>query len=126
MKPEKKLDKILNYLHQEYTKDNINYVHSKVICQLADLNVNPSEAFLILDKLNIDGYVQVSQDNQWMFKINYNGILFHQNGGYHQEIKDLKRKRFKEDIFNVIIAGGTLLAGFYAIWQLWIGIKLIF
>ena len=123
MNPEKKLDKVLKYLYAEFTEENIKFQHSKSICEFGELNVNPAEAYMILNKLNIDGYVDVFESNQWCFKINYNGILFHRNGGYQQELKDLKRKRFKEDTFNIIIAVGTLLAGLYAIWQLWLEIK---
>lgn len=120
MKPEKKLDYILNYLCKEYIKESISYKHSKNICQLAELDVNPSEAYMILLKLNSDGYVDMLESNQWMFQINYNGILFNRNGGYTQELEDSKRKRLKDDIFNGIIAIGSLLAGIYAIWQIWI------
>ena len=119
MKPEDKLDKILTYLYSEYEKENIKYEHSKAICHLAELNVNPTEAYMVLLKLNSDGYVNMSDSNQWKFQINYNGILFHRSGGYKQELNDLKRKRIKNDIYNVVVGLGTFLAGAYGLWAIW-------
>lgn len=119
MKPENKLDKILKYLYNEYEKEKLNYEHSKTICHLSELKVNPTEAHMVLLKLNADGYVDMSDSNQWMFRINYNGILFSRSGGYKQALNDLKRKRIKNDIYNVIVALGTFLAGAYAIWAIW-------
>jgi hypothetical protein len=119
MKPENKLDKILTYLFVEYEKENLKYEHSKTICHLAELKVNPTEAYMVLLKLYADGYVDMSDSNQWMFQINYNGILFCRSGGYKQELKDLNRKRIKNDIYNVMVALGTSLAGAYAIWEIW-------
>ena len=87
------------YFHSsEKVEENIKFQHSRSICEFGELNVNPAEAYMILNKLNIDGYVDVLESNEWCFKINYNGILFHRNGGYQQELKDLKRKRFKEKL----------------------------
>ncbi|QDW21819.1 hypothetical protein [Flavobacterium sp. KBS0721] len=120
MKPEVKLDHILKFLYEEYLKDNILYVHSKEICHFAELDVSPSEAYLIMEKLNIDGYVDVSHSNQWMFKINYNGVLFHRKGGYEDELRDINRKRTKEDIYNIITAVGAIIAILYAVWQFFI------
>lgn len=120
MKPEENLDAILSYLFNEYEKEKLGYVHSKSICQLGNLKVNSAEAYMTLLKLNSDNYVDMLDSNQWMFQINYNGILFIRSGGYKQKLKDLKRKRIKEDIYNVMIAVGTSLAGLYAIWQFWI------
>jgi len=117
MKPELKLDHILKYLYEEYSKENILYRHSKEICLLSNLKVSPSEAYLILLKLNVDGYVDMSDTNQWMFKVNYNGILFHRQGGYETQLKDVNRKRIKEEIYNIITAFGATIAGLYAIWQ---------
>lgn len=119
MKPEEKLDQILKYLYNEYQNENLKYAHSKTICHFADLQVNPTEAYTILLKLNADGYVDMSASNQWMFQINYDGILFYRSGGYKQELKDLKRKRIKNDIYNVMVALGTSLAGAYAIWEIY-------
>jgi hypothetical protein len=123
MKPEEKLDKILTYLYTEYEKENLKYEHSKSICHFAELKVNPTEAYMVLLKLNADGYVDMLDSNQWSFQINYNGILFCRSGGYEQELKDLKRTRFKNDIYNVMVAVGTSLAGLYAVWQIWIEIS---
>ncbi len=119
MKPENKLDKILKYLYNEYEKEHLKYEHSKTICHLSELKVNPTEAHMVLLKLNADGYVDMSDSNQWMFRINYNGILFSRSGGYKQALNDLKRKRIKNDIYNVMVALGTFLAGAYAIWAIW-------
>ena len=119
MKPEEKLDEILKYLFSEYEKGNIRQQHSKAICELAELKVEPHEAYMILEKLNLDGYLTVSESNQWMFIINYDGILFHRYGGYKQELNDLKRKRIKNDIYNVAVALGTFLAGGFALWSIW-------
>lgn len=119
MKPEDKLDKILTYLFDEYEKENLKYEHSKIICHFAELKVNSTEAYMVLLKLNEDGYVDMLDSNQWMFQINYNGILFCRSGGYKQELKDLNRKRIKNDIYNVMVALGTSLAGAYAIWEIW-------
>lgn len=117
MTPEEKLDKILLYLFTEYTKGKIPFEHSKNICINAGLNISPTESYLILLKLNSDGYVDMSDSNQWLFQINYNGILFFNSGGYYQELKDLKRKRVKNDIYNVVVGLGTFLAGLYALLQ---------
>jgi len=119
MKPEDKLDLVLTYLFDEYEKESLKYEHSKTICYFAELKVNPTEAYMVLLKLNSDGYVDMSDSNQWMFQINYNGILFCRFGGYKQELNDLKRKRIKNDIYNVMVALGTSLAGLYAIWAIW-------
>lgn len=119
MKPEYKLDKILTYLYNEYEKENIKYEHSKTICHFAELKVNPTEAYMVLLKLNSDGYVNMSDSNQWMFQINYDGILFYRSGGYKQELNDLKRKRIKNDIYNVVVGLGTFLAGSYGLWAIW-------
>ncbi len=120
MKPEEKLDKILSYLYNEYENENIKYEHSKSICHFAELNVNPTEAHIVLLKLNLDRYVDISDSNQWSFRINYNGILFCRSGGYKQALKDLKGKRIKSDIYSIMVALGTSLAGLYAVWQFWI------
>jgi len=119
MKPEDKLDQILTYLYNEYEKENLKYEHSKSICHFAELKVNPTEAYMVLLKLNADGYVDMSDSNQWLFQINYNGILFHRSGGYKQELNDLKRKRIKNDIYNVVVGLGTFLAGAYGLWAIW-------
>ena len=119
MKPEEKLDKILTYLYTEYEKENLKYEHSKSICHFAELKVNPTEAYMVLLKLNADGYVDMLDSNQWSFQINYNGILFCRSGGYKQELNDLKRKRIKNDIYNVVVGLGTFLAGAYALWEIW-------
>ena len=87
MKPEDKLDKILTYLYNEYEKEDLKYEHSKTICQVADLKVNPTEAYMVLLKLNGDGFVDMLDSNQWMFKLNYNGIVFCRSGGYKQELE---------------------------------------
>ncbi len=119
MKPEEKLDKILTYLYTEYEKENLKYEHSKSICHFAELKVNPTEAYMVLLKLNTDGYVDMLDSNQWSFQINYNGILFCRSGGYKQELNDLKRKRIKNDIYNVVVGLGTFLAGAFALWEFW-------
>lgn len=120
MKPEEKLDRILKYLYDEFEKGNAQLRHSKSICQLAGLKINSNEAYMILEKLNLDGYLTVSDSNQWMFSINYEGIMFLRYGGYKQQLKDIKRKRLKNDLYNILVAVGTSLAGFYALWQVWI------
>ena len=74
---------------------------------------------MVLLILNADGHVDMSDSNQWMFQINYNGILFCRSGGYKQELYDLKRKRIKNDIYNVAVGLGTFLAGTYALWAIW-------
>jgi hypothetical protein len=117
MKPEDKLDTILMYLYEQYDKDNLKFEHSNTICHYVELKVNPTETYLILLKLNADGYIDMSDSNQWMFQINYNGILFCRCGGYKQQLKDLNRKRIKDDIYSVMVAVGTSLAGAYAIWE---------
>ena len=119
MTPEEKLDQILTSLHKEYQKENLKYRHCKEICEFSQLKVNPNEAYMILLKLNQDGYVNVLESNQWSFQINYNGILFYRSGGYVQELKDLKRKRIKNDIYNVVVGLGTFLAGAYGLWAIW-------
>ena len=93
--------------------------HSKYICQLAGLKFEPYESYLILEKLSLDGHVRVNESNKWMFEINYNGVLFVRYGGYKQEFKDLKRKRIKNDIYNVAVGLGTFLAGVFALWSIW-------
>lgn len=118
MKPEEKLDQILRFLNDSFLKDDIKFQHSKTICELSKLKVSPAEAYMILQKLNLDGYVEVLEENQWMFKINYNGIIFNRTGGYTSSLLDLKRKRFKEEIYNILVAVGTTLAGLYGVWQL--------
>lgn len=117
MKPEDKLDTILMYLYKQYEKDNLKFEHSNMICHYVELKVNATETYMILLKLKVDGYVDMSDSNQWMFQINYNGILFCRCGGYKQQLKDLNRKRIKDDIYNVMVAVGTSLAGAYAIWE---------
>ncbi|WP_258105855.1 hypothetical protein [Marinoscillum sp. MHG1-6] len=119
MNPEQKLDKVLTYLNREYANENIKFQHSDNICKLAKLDITPSEAYMVLQKLNSDRYVNVSDSNQWMFQINYNGIVFIRSGGYKQQLKDLKRKRIKNDIYNVAVGLGTLLAGLYALVEIW-------
>lgn len=120
MTPESKLDHILKSLYERYKEGHILYLHSKAICELAKLTVPPAEAYLIMVKLNSDGYVDGLETNQWMFKINYEGILFFQEGGYKAQLRDKKRKRIKEDIYNIITATGAIIAGLYAIWQVYI------
>lgn len=93
--------------------------HSKNICHFAGLKVEPHEAYLILEKLSLDGHLTVNDSNQWMFEINYNGVLFVRYGGYKQEFKDLNRKRIKNDIYNVAVGLGTFLAGAFALWSIW-------
>jgi len=117
MNPENKLDQILLYLYNEYQRKNLNHNHSIDICELAGLNVDSEESYLILLKLNHDGYVDVSNSSRNLFRLNYNGIFFHRSGGYKQKLKDLERDRFKKDIYNWMIAIGTSLAGLYALWQ---------
>lgn len=119
MKPEEKLDKILKYLYSEYEKGNINQQPSKFTCESAGVRVNHQEAYMILEKLNLDGYLNVGELNKNMFIINYEGILFHRSGGYKQELNDLKRKRIKKDIYNVIVGLGSFLAGIFATWSIW-------
>ncbi|EKF56246.1 hypothetical protein I215_01948 [Galbibacter marinus] len=122
MNPENKLDHVLKYLYDQYQKENLTHDHCKDICKLAQLNVNQSESYIILSKLQHDGYVDTLSQNKWLFRINYNGILFHRYGGYKQKLKDVKRDRFKKDIYNWMIAIGTSLAGLYALWQFWLEI----
>ncbi|MBE7661475.1 hypothetical protein [Tenacibaculum finnmarkense] len=119
MKPEEKLDKVLNYLYSEYIKGNMEQKHSKNICNSAGLKIHNHEAYLMLEKLSLDGYLKVNDSNKWMFEINYNGVLFVRYGGYKQEFKDLNRKRIKNDIYNVTVGLGTFLAGAFALWSIW-------
>lgn len=123
MKPVEKLDGVLKYLYNEYLNGKVDFDHSNNICEKSKLLISPGEAYLILSKLHMDNYLIISSANNHMFKINYNGILFHLNGGYTQELADINRKRFKDEVFNWIIAIGTFLAGLYAIWQLLLELK---
>ncbi|MEQ8812883.1 MAG: hypothetical protein RIE59_27675 [Imperialibacter sp.] len=119
MSPEDKLDQVLTYLYSEYEKGSLKFEHSKTICHSAELKVSPSESYMVLLKLNSDRYVDMSDANQWEFRINYDGILFNRSGGYKQQLKDLSRQRIKNDIYNAVVGLGTLLAGAYGLWAIW-------
>ena len=113
-----KLDTVLSYLCNEFEKGNIGHQHSKDICQKAGLNVVPSEAYLILDKLNFDFYLDVSNTNQWMFCINYNGIVFNAKGGYTKQIKDLKIERLKKKLHNAIVIIGIIIGAIFSVYKI--------
>ncbi|RJE70962.1 hypothetical protein BGP76_09295 [Reichenbachiella sp. MSK19-1] len=75
--------------------------HSKSICELTGLKINPHEAYIISEKLSLDGHLTVDESDKWVFSINYEGIMFHRYGGYKQQLKDIKRKRLKDDLYKI-------------------------
>ncbi len=97
MTSHKKLDKALEIMYKEYENGNSLFLHSKSVCEKAKLKVKPQEAHLILRKLNYDEYLDVDISNEWIFRINCNGVLFYLNGGYAVCNKHKRLKKFKKD-----------------------------
>ncbi len=72
------------------------------------------------DKLVDDGYLVdtkegVGDNKNYLVKLN--GIIFSESGGYEQQYKDAKARRYQTNLSNAVIALGTGLAGLYALVQ---------
>lgn len=97
MKPERKLDAVLKALdNQELYPEDYHQIKSRLLIDIQD-----KELGLILNKLVDDKYVvkqlatkEGKSTNDKYFQITYQGLLFHQRGGFVKETKALNRSRY--------------------------------
>ena len=110
------LDKILNYSYDNnlmFTEYDIKkyFENDKEMSLLGIGDIK-----LILDKLANDSYIDnktYGTDRQ--YRITWNGKYFKENGGYIQQRKDIKAKKYRENLLNVIMSLGTGFAGLYGL-----------
>ncbi len=118
-----RIEKIQFLLEEFYNPENPTANHNLVLSEFYG-KFQPKDIHEIIYKLEKDGYLT----NIEFYKggvggnITFEGGLFYESGGYAQQLKDVKSKRFRQSLSNIIVAFGAGLAGLYALWQIYIGI----
>ena len=112
-KQHKKLDEMLKLF---VTKEHIpiNKIEEKSI---EEFDENWKEK---TDKLIRDGYIIPNENvnsNGLEFLITFEGKIFFEKGGYISKLKAEKRKKIIDSLHQWILTIGSLLAGFYVIFQ---------
>ena len=120
MEPNKKLDLALSFYYKSFHDKNrkTHYEHtSDIVTNNPELRGNTSmdEAKLLADKLYKDEYIDGDDSNPYLHRINYDGTIFHLEGGYTQHLIDLESQRSKHRLHEKIIRVGAILAGLYAV-----------
>ncbi len=98
MNRHEKLDSILKYMSQ-----NIGEIPKKPdrIVELAKLNYERSESYMMFRMMLNDGYVYEHKQGG-TYGIKYKGIIFLDNGGYTLQHKIYKRKQCAEKISDYV------------------------
>lgn len=109
------MDKILKTLYENENKIDIGD-HLSINLSANNYGLNNTEIAEVWSKLERDNYIYEYTKNSG-HRINLEGMIFIQNGGYTQQQKDLKLERTKTTIFNLAVGIGTGLAGLYALVQ---------
>jgi hypothetical protein len=119
-----KLDYVLRYIYDGMNKNIPNDYITKPrleidICPVT--NIIQTELHQILAKLERDRYIlrhQHNPDTSTFYEITFEGRMFKEANGYSQEAEDIKTKRFHAVLSNVLLTGGTALAGIYALGEI--------
>ena len=126
MQPNAKLDFALEFYYKAYhdRKTNTYKAHfGDVVATNPELQEKAllDEAMLWSEKLHKDGYIDDFLDDDRFYVINFDGMIFHLQGGYTGQLRNAKLKNRRRHLLNIIIAGGTGFAGIYALWQFYKG-----
>ena len=95
------------------------------ICELASVNVDKTESYLMLDFLCKEGYVKRIDNPQSFYIGLYNGRLFLDNGGYHYQhylYKRGQKAKWVSDYFDLAIKPLTVASLFVGV--LWVIIQI--
>ena len=122
MEPNNKLDLALAYYYKHYHDRKINTYKA----HFSDvITTNPKlqdkglmdEVKLWSEKLYKDGYIDDFKDDDRFYVINFDGMMFHLQDGYTGQLKDLKRKRFRDRLNQGIISFAAVIGILFALWE---------
>ncbi|HEY5328108.1 MAG TPA: hypothetical protein VIJ27_13985 [Mucilaginibacter sp.] len=120
--PIKKLDLVLGIVAEETNNTSIATIVLK-----GKEKVSGSDVHFVLDKLVEDKYVHfiggplpanVTENTAFSYSITFNGLVFHQQGGYSREHKNRRAKARKDAAYTIVVAVGTFLAGLYTLFEI--------
>jgi hypothetical protein len=127
--PFEQLDEILRYI-KKLKQQNDVCTDAKLL-EIPIINEIKSDLGPLLKKLEKDGdgyiykySIDIKSDKDKLYEANtiysltVEGDCFIQSGGYTQQQKDIKLKRFKDSVYINVVLIGSILAGFYALLQI--------
>ena len=115
------LDGVLEiiYKNKDKTTDTMEmYNDVSLVMIFRNYGLSDDERGAIMDKLISDGFIVTLHHGRTAYRMTLEGFLFYQKGMYRQ--KNL-REQFKYGasiLQNIALAGGTLIAGIYALFQI--------
>jgi len=121
LSPIQKLDKILEILAED--TNNISIAH---IVNEAKGKNSGADAQFVLTKLVKDKYAHhleanisnVTSYTALSYSITFEGLVFHQQGGYAKQDENNKRKAKKERLNILAVSIGTVFAGLYGLFEI--------
>ncbi|HZY35464.1 MAG TPA: hypothetical protein VFE53_02380 [Mucilaginibacter sp.] len=120
--PIQKLDLVLGIL----AEDTENTSVYKIVLKSGE-KISADNTVLVLKKLVNDNYVNdisgdvwspLAPNNQNSYSITFEGLLFHQQGGYSGQEKKDKLKIRKDNANIIAVAVGAGLAGLYGLFEM--------
>jgi hypothetical protein len=113
-----KLDKILEILK----KNKEHRVRMKEIIH-SNKEITYDNFDMIINKLMKDGYVDRPYDfsnplSDTFYSLTFEGLVFHDKGGYIEQERQLKISTCNKRIQNILLTYGTTFAGVYGIFEI--------
>ena len=120
--PIQKLDHVLGILAEGTSNTSV----AKIVLKSKE-KISGTDTLFVLDKLVKDGYVNhlggnlpanVTINTALSYSITFEGLVFHQQGGYTAENQNNKRKAKREKVYIIAVGVGTALAGVYGFFEI--------